>query len=140
VNVVEKAASCLKVTLLIVFVMHSVTEGQTDRHNMLVFLLNDGQGKVPVGFEEEQRNLLDPADDLDEDEDDEQDGVKERLRETSSNRIESCSLKCQQKDCQNIPRFDSLFCSDACGVSVLQNDLLRTFNYASDMHPSILRH
>jgi hypothetical protein len=105
---------------------------------MLVFLRNDTRVKVPVGFEEEQRNLFDPADDLDGD--DEQDDKEERDNESSSKRPAPCNLKCLQRDCTIKPRFDSLFCSDACGVCVLQNDLLRTFNYSSDMHPSTLRH
>ena len=46
---------------------------------------------------------------------------------------------CARKGCSRKPRFDSVFCSDACGVSALESDLLRTFQYASDIHPSLLR-
>jgi len=46
---------------------------------------------------------------------------------------------CVRKGCFNKPRFDSVFCSDACGVASLESDLLRTFHYTSDMHPSQLR-
>ncbi len=47
---------------------------------------------------------------------------------------------CSRSGCMKIPRFDSVFCSDACGVSALESDLLRTFYYSSDIHPSSLRH
>ena len=47
---------------------------------------------------------------------------------------------CKRKECTKVARFDSLFCSDACGVSSLESDLLRTFFYSSDIHPSSLRH
>jgi hypothetical protein len=46
---------------------------------------------------------------------------------------------CSRTGCTKKPRFDSLFCSDSCGVSSLESDLLRTFQYASDIHPSLLR-
>jgi hypothetical protein len=46
---------------------------------------------------------------------------------------------CSRTGCTKKPRFDSLFCSDSCGVSALESDLLRTFQYASDIHPSLLR-
>jgi hypothetical protein len=36
-------------------------------------------------------------------------------------------------------RFDSAFCSDACGVSVLESDLMQTLFDASEIHPSVLR-
>merc|ERR1712176_1549359 len=38
-------------------------EGHTDRHNMLVFLMQDILKKEPVGFEKIRRNLFDPEDD-----------------------------------------------------------------------------
>merc|ERR1712216_769807 len=47
---------------------------------------------------------------------------------------------CARIGCSRPNRFDSRFCSDACGVSVLELDLLRTFQDASDIHPSVLRH
>lgn len=47
---------------------------------------------------------------------------------------------CSRSGCTKKPRFDSVFCSDACGVSALESDLLRTFYYSSDIHPSSLRH
>lgn len=100
---------------------------------MLVFLLNDTRGKIPVGYEEEHRNMFDPADDVNEVEEMDE-GV-----DPDSSLSESSRVTCLRGDCSNKPRFDSLFCSDACGVCSLENDLLRTFNYSSDMHPSTLR-
>jgi hypothetical protein len=47
---------------------------------------------------------------------------------------------CCRGGCTKRPRFDSAFCSDACGVSAVESDLLRTFYYSSDIHPSALRH
>jgi hypothetical protein len=105
---------------------------------MLVFLLNDTQKKNPTGYEEEHRNLFDPADDFDEDENPDEKGTLEV--NLDSNRSEQPNNTCLRPGCDNKPRFDSLFCSDACGVCTLENDLLRSFNYASDMHPSSLRH
>lgn len=46
---------------------------------------------------------------------------------------------CARQGCSLKPRFDSLFCSDSCGVACLEGDLLRTFQYTSDIHPSLLR-
>jgi hypothetical protein len=47
--------------------------------------------------------------------------------------------KCARAGCVNRPRFDSMFCSDSCGVSALELDLLRSFQEGGDIHPSILR-
>jgi hypothetical protein len=46
---------------------------------------------------------------------------------------------CMRKGCVHRRRFDSLFCSDACGVLALEMDLLRSLQDASDVHPSVLR-
>ena len=55
---------------------------------------------------------------------------------TSEEPIESC---CVRIGCDKEPRFDSLFCSDACGVSALETDLMWSLEYADTMHPSLLR-
>jgi hypothetical protein len=132
-------------------------EGHTDRHNMMVFLLQDTLREHPVGFETKRRNIFDPeedeipngvpepppspgspegdnksiADDSRMDTDAEMDEDDERRRKEPS--------ICSRSDCTKRPRFDSLFCSDSCGVSALESDLVRTFQYASDIHPSLLR-
>ena len=46
---------------------------------------------------------------------------------------------CVRIGCDREPRFDSLFCSDACGVSALETDLMWSLEYADMMHPSLLR-
>jgi hypothetical protein len=135
-------------------------EGQTDRHNMLLFLLQDTLKDKPVGFENDRRNLFDPEDDFNKGEDDDDDNLD--IHEDLNGKNESMVIKhrqagihetgegedecrtdtfvCARKGCLKKPRFDSMFCSDACGVSALESDLLRTFNYVSDIHPSTFRH
>ena len=56
-------------------------------------------------------------------------------------KVESSSkvLLCLNRGCRRRPRFDSVFCSDSCGVAALERDLLHSFEYASDIHPSLLR-
>eukprot|EP00536_Pseudo-nitzschia_multiseries_P004682 jgi/Psemu1/323564/estExt_fgenesh1_pg.C_790024 len=145
-------------------------EGHTDRHNMLVFLMQDTLKNNPVGFEKHRRNIFDPEDDDDDDENDhESEGegegevpsgseededsdkksvVLSEMEQKSRHSVDDseknskkdeCSV-CARKGCKKAARFDSIFCSDACGVSVLESDLLRTFFYSSDIHPSSLRH
>ena len=46
---------------------------------------------------------------------------------------------CRRQGCCQKPRFDSIFCSDSCGVSTVETDLLQTLEYASELHPSSLR-
>lgn len=47
--------------------------------------------------------------------------------------------KCARPTCSKRPRHDSSFCSDACGISVLEQDLLHSLEYSEDIHPSQLR-
>ena len=49
-----------------------------------------------------------------------------------------CAI-CIRPNCKKPSRFDSSFCSDACGVATVELDLLRTFEYSTEMHPYILR-
>jgi hypothetical protein len=46
---------------------------------------------------------------------------------------------CIRQGCNRKSRFDSMFCSDSCGVSTLEADLLKTLKYASKLHPQALR-
>lgn len=46
---------------------------------------------------------------------------------------------CARKGCHKRVRFDSLFCSDACGLSALEYDLLGAMQFGGDIHPSLLR-
>mmetsp|Transcript_38106 Transcript_38106/g.42709 ORF Transcript_38106/g.42709 Transcript_38106/m.42709 type:complete len:827 (+) Transcript_38106:148-2628(+) len=140
-------------------------EGHTDRHNMLVFLMQDTIKNAPVGFEKKRRNMFDPEDykeaeseETDEDkfphkkplalpDNQEKSTLSKRSYEADDKNVYDSekSLKkkystCKRKECTAKCRFDSSFCSDACGVSSLESDLLRTFFYSSDIHPSALRH
>lgn len=128
-----------------------------DRHNMMLFLLQDTLRKHPVGFEKRRKNIFDPADDdisqQGEDNEESEDAAKMYSEESNErNRKEETDSEagkgedttnmdavCARVGCGTKRRFDSLFCSDSCGVSSLEKDLLRTFQYASDIHPSLLR-
>jgi hypothetical protein len=139
------------------------SEGLTDRHNMVLFLQQDLNAGKPVGYEQHRRNIFDPEDDevpvapdalqpteeaentspspdsVLEGADDAEIAMGRRvfIRKVvpTSNHVTSCALQgCPQK-----PRFDSIFCSDACGVAALQWDLLQSLHYANDIHPSLLR-
>jgi len=48
-------------------------------------------------------------------------------------------VKCSRPTCPRKPRHDSSFCSDACGISVLERDLLHSLEYSEDIHPSQFR-
>jgi hypothetical protein len=120
---------------------------------MLLFLLQDSEREHPVGFENHRRNIFDPE------EDDmpvvdtgieppplakEQAAVEstvggDEAEEDEEDEREKIPSTCSRHGCMRSPRFDSSFCSDSCGVSALEADLLRTFQYASDIHPSLLR-
>ncbi len=100
-------------------------EAYTDRHNMLHFLMRDTAREKPVGFEREVTNIFDP---------DNRFGAKESTptpgRETSP---------CVRNGCTRHRRFDSLFCSDACGVSVIETDVMESLFEVGEIHPCILR-
>jgi len=55
-----------------------------------------------------------------------------------TSKVKKCHA-CSRQGCNQEPRFDSVFCSDSCGVSTLEMDLHRTLQYAGKLHPSILR-
>lgn len=57
----------------------------------------------------------------------------------SKRSIDGEKLCCIRPGCELSPRFDSLFCSDACGVSTLELDLLKSFEYTNWIHPFQLR-
>jgi hypothetical protein len=123
----------------------------TDRHNMLLFLMQDTAKQHPVGFEGHRVNIFDPAEDEHADAHEVPEktptngstlngGNIESDGGTEGKEGESENQACVRPGCCSKPRFDSLFCSDSCGISVLETDLLRTFQDASDIHPSVLRH
>lgn len=135
---------------------------------MMLFLLQDTLKEYPSGFEKARRNIFDPEEDevptgVLEPSAAQADGSHHATSENNHDdyldvsvaEVESSqgegeddetisgakpgSNVCAKKDCCNRPRFDSMFCSDACGVASLESDLLRTFHYTSDIHPSLLR-
>ena len=139
--------------------MGGLAEGHTDRHNMLLFLLQDTNREHPVGFEGRRRNIFDPEEDEMPPMDEfgtaplpatattpasetlplsSKDQSAESSQDEDEDELEEPAM-CVRHGCTKKPRFDSLFCSDSCGVSALESDLLRTFRYASDIHPSMLR-
>ncbi|KAL7575944.1 hypothetical protein ACA910_000740 [Epithemia clementina (nom. ined.)] len=128
-------------------------EGQTDRHNMLLFLMRDTKKPVPAGFEEEHKNLFDPCYN---DEEFDSLGYKPTIRRSDSQKQKKPAAgdsttddggdpntdekrECLRENCNKTARFDSRFCSDGCGVHVLELDLLQAFYESNDIHPSVLR-
>lgn len=134
------------------------SEGATDRHNMMVFLQSDTNGEFPAGYEQRRRNLFDPAEDESGDRGS-PDGVVEvqdntepfagrrapvrkSILEKQQDPVlanQSVQFRCVRAGCTVRPRFDSMFCSDACGVAALQVDLLGALRCANDIHPALLR-
>jgi hypothetical protein len=113
-------------------------ETTTDRHNMIVFLLRDLLRETPVGYEKPHPNILDPAEDVELGGDIES---SRRLSREAAQTVETGTApsKCSRSDCPKAPRFDSLFCSDACGIHAMSSDLLRTLYESAEIHPSLLR-
>lgn len=110
-------------------------ESYSDRHNMLLFLMRDTARDAPIGYENEPKNLLDPADD---------DAVADENEESKTENdtaVDASQLPtCARSGCFRRRRFDSIFCSDGCGVLALEVDLMRAIQEAGDIHPSALRH
>ena len=126
--------------------MITLAEGVTDRHNMSLFLERDSGKPHPAGFEVTRRNIFDPEDDaLCEDEGAHTSRLfpnEEKLVMESGIVLTNSkwtSDLCAKPGCEKKPRFDSIFCSDSCGVSTLEKDLLKSIRFASTIHPSSLR-
>jgi hypothetical protein len=137
--------------------------GVMDRHNMMLFLQNDTIKEHPAGFEVTRRNIFDPEEDpvgmakLEGNASSVPDTGKQmevalssmkgivtsnfmenNVREgLGNNKDVNTTQVCSRLGCKRKPRFDSIFCSDSCGVSTLETDLLRTLQYASKIHPSV---
>lgn len=114
-------------------------EGQTDRHNMLLFLDRDTRRHKPVGFEKKRRNIFDPEEMQHHHSGSSTTDDTAKTDEQSDSSSAMSESLCARRGCTMKHRFDSLFCSDACGVSTLESDLLNAFHEASDIHPSVLR-
>lgn len=91
-------------------------ETYTERHNMLHFLMRDCAREVPIGFENQVTNILDPE-------------VKPAV----------VTNPCARVGCRSQRRFDSIFCCDGCGLSCIENDLRRSLVETAEIHPSLLR-
>jgi hypothetical protein len=118
-----------------------------DRHNMMLFLMNDTNKQHPAGFEVSRRNIFDPEEDpvcIPATKSSETVGKSDKSAPNSSKDEDTTEKKvkdnkCSRQGCNLKPRFDSRFCSDSCGVSCLEKDLLESLKYASKLHPSVLR-
>ena len=58
------------------------------------------------------------------------------LQDLNHTRNKSSKSNCAREGCSNKLRFDSLFCSDACGISAQEVDLLRSLQYAQELYLS----
>ena len=117
-----------------------------DRHNMMLFLMNDTNKQHPAGFEVARRNIFDPEEDpvcipattnsSVGEAGTAQNGSKDEDTTTEKKVKDN---KCSRQGCNLKARFDSRFCSDSCGVSCLEMDVLESLKYANKLHPSVLR-
>jgi hypothetical protein len=127
---------------------------------MFVFLQRDTAKAKPAGFEKEFKNIFDPADDeshdgdkqdlwddLETSTDKDQSSDKEDHTRLCSNKsmssptsVPALNVECIRIGCNRMRRFDSRFCSDACGVSTMEASLMHAIQDASVLHPSVLRH
>lgn len=131
-----------------------------ERHNMIDFLENDLRKKDPAGYEKHLKNLFDPDDDESPTRDTElakapsQESQEEETSQAFNGRRPPSNTRrgdsadagsqagdavCAKRGCCKKPRFDSVFCSDSCGVLELERDLLRAMHIAGEMHPSLMR-
>lgn len=127
---------------------------------MIQFLENDCRKERPAGYEKRLRNIFDPDDDEDRRHEEtaaisaapSQDSLQEESQHgmigrraprggSISSEIGSQNAEkvCARKGCCKKPRFDSIFCSDSCGIQELEGDLLRAMYLAEETHPSLLR-
>jgi hypothetical protein len=130
-----------------------------DIHNMILFLQNDINKSHPVGFENFRRNIFDAEEDptpvaiedlksesaiseIADDDENKLKGVEVLLDANAQHELTNASHEnacCTRMGCHQKPRFDSVFCSDSCGVSALETDLLQSLKYAQELHPTVLR-
>lgn len=132
------------------------TEMNTDIHNMILFLQSDINKPHPVGFENIRRNIFDPEEDPTpavvqdlstmSDDDTQMREVEVVLDNRTNPELSRENLElpteiapCARDGCHRKPRFDSVFCSDSCGLNTLETDLLHSLKYAQQLHPSVLR-
>ena len=101
---------------------------------MILFLQRDSSRAIPAGFETTTQNFFDPdASPRDGEEDNNANGEDDSFSSGSEE-----ARACSREGCDKRARFDSMFCSDGCGVSVAEADLLKSMELASTFHPSAL--
>ena len=100
---------------------------------MILFLQRDSSRAIPAGFENTTQNFFDPDTPP---RDGEDDNANDGDDSSSIGSEEACV--CSREGCSKRARFDSMFCSDGCGVSVAEADLLKSMELASTLHPSAL--
>lgn len=129
---------------------------------MIQFLEHDTRKEYPAGYEKHLRNIFDPDDDEHRVQDLASSPSQESQEEADmepyqemlvGRRPPSClasrlgddetisqeEMVCARRGCCKTPRFDSIFCSDSCGISALERDLLGAMYLAEEMHPSLMR-
>ena len=110
-------------------------EASTDLHNMILFLQRDSTRDIPAGFEDTYSNFFDPDTPGVDDADDSEDSYNKDKEDKEKPNVSICS----RTGCDKRARFDSMFCSDGCGVSVAEGDILKSMELASAvLHPSAL--
>lgn len=133
------------------------SEIKCNLHNAILFLQRDIQKKYPTGHEKPLFNLFDPEDDslrisifkekhankddTNDSSDDESEitGSEDDLETTKEKQSKDLPIVCMRIGCKRSPRFDSHFCTDACGILTMESDLLQTLKQADQLHPSNLR-
>lgn len=134
------------------------SEVKCDLHNAILFLQRDSQREHPTGHETPLFNLFDPEDDslrililkekngsiddINESSDEENEiiGGENDLESTKDEKSKDLAALCMRTGCKRSARFDSHFCTDACGILTMELDLLQTLKLAEQVHPSNLRH
>ena len=88
-------------------------------------------------FKEKHAN----KDDTNDSSDDESEitGSEDDLETTKEKQSKDLPIVCMRIGCKRSPRFDSHFCTDACGILTMESDLLQTLKQADQLHPSNLR-
>lgn len=71
-------------------------------------------------------------------------GIDERNSSASEDDSENVHKRtnsgtCTRQDCYRKCRFDSMFCSDGCGIALVEMDLLKSFELAATLHPTAVR-
>jgi hypothetical protein len=133
------------------------SEIKSDLHNAILFLERDTQKEYPTGHETPLFNLFDPEDDslrisiLKEkngnrndfheysDKEREIRGGEDTLKASEDEKSKDLPILCRRIGCERTPRFNSNFCTDACGILAMESDLLQTLRLADQLHPSNLR-